>query len=89
MTHADQNAKPKPRRPSMTKTSLTKHDPNLADQARHSNQRLNTATHPLRFKPLLNPSEPSPANPSHRSMPIQTHHQSIPTQHHVQIKPRT
>ena len=58
---ADQYAKPRPRQPSTTKTALTKQDPNLADQARHSNPRSNTATHPLQFKHLSNPSEPSPA----------------------------
>ena len=64
-------------------------NPDLADQARHSNPWSNTTTHPLRFKPLSNPSEPSLANPTRRSTLIQTHHQLILTHHHAQIKPRT
>ena len=88
----DQYAEPRPRQPSTTKTSSTKQDPDLADQARHSNPLSNTATHPFRFKPLSNPSEPSepsPAHPTRRSTLIQTHHQQIPTHHHAQIKPQT
>ena len=60
----DQYAEPRPRQPSTTKTSSTKQDPDLADQARHSNPWSNTTTHPLRFKPLSNPSEPSEPSPA-------------------------
>ena len=64
MTHTDQNVEPRPRRPSTTKTCSTKQDPNLANQAWYNNPRSNTATYPLRFKPLSNPSEPSEPSPA-------------------------